>query len=188
MRVIPGHRGHSRRQNRLLSVFQTVTTRISATSCNRQAASPLACAEKLSTKSMHLKLVLQDEHSFVPHDSTDGSPAWLCNRTLRLHSLGQQTPGFGARPEPGSSPEPPTSALQPWSISAHGHLWLPTASSADLSVGTNIFILYLCQNMTTTNIIDENTSCEPPERREMLSTHYTNPEMISAAARTPGIK
>lgn len=137
---------------------------------------------------MHLKLVLQDEHSFVPHGSTDGSPAWLCNRTLHLHSLGQQTPGFGARPEPGSSPESPTGALQPWSISVHSHLWLPTASSADLSVGTNIFILYLCQNMTTTNIIDENTSCKPPERREMLSTHYTNPETISAAARTPGIK
>lgn len=42
--------------------------------------------------------------------------------------------------------------------------------------------------MTTTNIIDKNTSCELPESMEMLSTHYTNPETISAAALTPGIK
>lgn len=121
----------------------------------------------------------------MPRDST---PAWLCNSTLRLHALGQQTPCFGVRLQPGSSPEPPTSALQPWSISAHSPLWLPTASSADLSVGTDIFILYLCQTMTTTNIIDKNTSCELPERTEMLSTHYANPETISAAALTPGIK
>lgn len=139
-------------------------------------------------ESTHSKLVLQNEHSFVPRDSTDSTPAWLCYSTLRLHALGQQTPCFGARPQPGSSPEPPTGALQLWSISTHGHLWLPTASAADLSVGTNISIFYLCQTMTTTNIIDKNTSCELPECREMLSTHYTNPETISAAPLTQGIK
>ena len=114
IRVTTGCSGHwERQQNRLLSVFSTVTTRISATSCNGQAVSPLACAQRLSTKSICTRSWFYRTNAILcPMTAQTGAWPGCTTGTLCLRALGQQTFGFGARPQPGPSPELPTGALR----------------------------------------------------------------------------